>query len=321
MTAPTLASALACGVMLGACDFPRPANIGGSDASVDTMPVDAPDADGPTRCDPKSRFGTPVPIPELATTGFAEVGPRLSPDELTVYFYGITATSTDIYVAHRNAVTEPFDTPKLNTALSSSEPDYDVSVSSNGLTLFLASIRAPSQNVRLFVTTRMSKLAEFDPPQLAATVNAPDPLDGDGQPFLTADSKELWFGSNRAGGVGGGDVWRAVATANGFLAPMNVRELNSNVEDGEPVLSADRLTVYFYSARPGPRSDGKLHIWRSQRAILGDGFPPPAYAAELNSDFDETPGWLSLDDCRLYLSTNRGKGPDDYDIYVATRQP
>jgi hypothetical protein len=311
------------GAMFVACDFPRPANVGGSDAAVDATPVDAAVTDGPTRCDPKSRFGTPVPIPELATTGFAEVGPRLSPDELTVYFYGyeLDGEGTNVYTAQRNTVTEAFRTPVLSASLSSADLDYDVSISSDELTLWLASSRIPNQGIHLFVASRRSTLHEFNRPELAAAVNAADTSVNDGQPFLTADGKELWFCSSRDGGRGGCDLWRAVATRSGFLEPSHVPELSSSATDGLPVLTADRLTIYFSSARPGPGSTSGLHIWTSHRESVDDGFPSPTFAIELNSDFEETPAWISADNCRIYLSTNRGRAASDIDIYMATRQP
>jgi len=76
-------------------------------------------------------FRTPYPdqgvfgslVDELSADGGSVSGPLLSPDELTIWFTGGYATDQgidgeDIYVAHREAVTDKFGTPKPVTELN-----------------------------------------------------------------------------------------------------------------------------------------------------------------------------------------------------------
>ena len=205
-----------------------------------------PPDDAPRMCDPTAKFGAPMPIPGL---GMFEGGTaRLSPDELTIYF---SANSADLWVAHRNTLMEAFETPTLITAQNSSAADVDPAVSSDGLTLWFGSNRIVNEGLHLYVATRASKLAEFGPPGLAATVNATDKQQSDYEPFVTADGNELWFTSTRPGGLGGYDIWRATLTGNGFATPVIVSELNSSVDDFLPALSADRLTPPSLDRRGG----------------------------------------------------------------------
>jgi hypothetical protein len=103
-------------------------------------------------------------------------------------------------------------------------------------------------------------------------------------------------------------------TAGGLAAPSNVAELNTDADDQTPVMAADQLTLYFTSDRGGmsPR------VWRSHRGAIGDAFPAPQPVPELVIGEDTYAGWLSPDNCRIYLwSDPQG----DFDLFVAERQP
>lgn len=93
-------------------------------------------------------------------------------------------------------------------------------------------------------------------------------------------------------------------------------ELSTNARDFLPTLSADKLTVYLSSNRPGGK--GGFDIWTSHRSTTSDGFPTPKPVPELNSSANEDVGWLSSDNCRIYFSSDVA---GTFDIYVATRHP
>lgn len=87
------------------------------------------------------------------------------------------------------------------------------------------------------------------------------------------------------------------------------RQLNSDMTE-LAVPSADLKTVYFHTTRGGAT------IWSSHRTTASDGFPGPHEATDLAIGLPEIPGWLSPDNCRLYLNS-----PSPGDLYVATRHP
>jgi Tol biopolymer transport system component len=270
----------------------------------------------PRMCDPAAEFGAPVPISELAMVNAG--APRLSSDELTMYFHAY-GDQVDLWKAQRNSLTEPFGPPTLLAGQSSPSNDYDPAVSADGLTLWFASTRVANEGQHLYVSTRASTLAEFGAPGLAATVNAPDTQQYDAQPFLTAAGNELWFTSKRTGGLGGNDIWRAAWTGSGFATPSLAAELNSPVDEWVPTLSADLLTVYFSSPRAATGANGNLDIWISHRNVIDDGFPAPTLVDELNTAGADLASWLSADNCRMYGASSGDDGTSH--IYIATRQP
>jgi Tol biopolymer transport system component len=191
-------------------------------------------------------------------------------------------------------------------------------VSSDGLTLWFSSDRVAGQGSHIYVATRASTLAAFTGASLAATVNAADPTVSDIQPFVTADSGELWFSSTRTPTQGSRDIWYARRTAGGLAAPATDTALNSASFDGVPTLSADRLTVFFDSNRTGTGVKGGFDIWIAHRATADGAFSAPTLVAEVNTTGNDVAGWISDDSCRLYL---RNDSSSTTQIFVATRQP
>jgi len=112
------------------------------------------------------------------------------------------------------------------------------------------------------------------------------------------------------------DLWRATQSGGGFANPVAEPNLSSDQSDGTPVLSHDRLTIYFQSSRPGAGAMGSYDVWRSRRSTVNDGFPAPTPVTELNSAGADWPGWLSPDGCRLYLASDRS---GTFAIYLAER--
>src|SRR5262249_45859446 len=184
-----------------------------------------------------------------------------------------------LYRAVRTSRAAPFGMPVLLTA-ENTGPTFDPDTSQDGLTLWFASLRVPNEGQHLYVATRPSTLAEFGPPGLVAMINAADVTVSDGQPFEVAGGTELWLTSTRQPGLGGSEIWRAVGTGAAFTSPVMEAALSSSADDWFPVLSADRLTIYFSSSRSTAGAKGGFDIWTSHRSSVSDGFPAPTPVAE-----------------------------------------
>ncbi len=124
-------------------------------------------------------------------------------------------------------------------------------------------------------------------PELVASGD--DDNDDDEKPTLTADRLELFFLSTRSGGPGGGDVWHASRSnaSDAWSAPLLVAEVSSTFQEKSPAISADGLTLWVASDRPG--GQGGLDIWVSTRAARTTDWSAPAIVSVLNSPGDEIP--------------------------------
>lgn len=275
-----------------------------------------PDAGAPDKgpkCDPMGTFDAPVSL--IGSNNAPVVGgsPRLTADELEMYIALRDPDSidfyNDIYKLQRNSINQPFGASIALIAVNTGYGESSPSVSSDGLMLFFD---FDDGETHTHMSTRISRSEEFGAPSELPYVN----VSGDNNyfSFVTADGHELWFASSRDGGVGSIDIYRSVSNGPGFTITEDIAVLNSNDVEYSPVLSADRLTIYFSSSRPG--SKGDYDIWTSHRNTTGDEFPIPRLVPELNSSFGDFPGWLSPDNCRLYLNSGLAAG-----ISVATRHP
>jgi Tol biopolymer transport system component len=102
----------------------------------------------------------------------------------------------------------------------------------------------------------------------------------------------------------------------GFADPGVVAEIDGPTHDSDPVLSADGLTLYWGSDRPGGMGD--VDVWQAQRISATATFGIPVPVASANTGGFDAPSDVSEDGCRLYLtSTREGRTG----IYVATRPP
>ncbi len=156
---------------------------------------------------------------------------------------------------------------------------------------------------------------------LAEPVNLGAPINtsfDEGLPSISSDGLTLYFSSSRPGGSGENDIWAAqrTSTRDEWGAAVNLgTSVNSSDMDLWPSVSADTLTLYFYSLRPGGYGSGD--IWQTVRPTVNDPWGPAEnLGVFVNSSTDEGGPWISTDGLELYFSSDRS---GDYDLYVSRR--
>lgn len=116
-----------------------------------------------------------------------------------------------------------------------------------------------------------------------------------GELHITSDGQTLIFGSKRAGGLGGYDLWVSTKTNNGWSEPINLgTPVNTPADENRPYLSPDGQTLWYDGVSkkglPGPA------IFRSFRQADGTWSQPE----EMVSQFAGEPA-LSADGHTLYF--------------------
>jgi Tol biopolymer transport system component len=104
--------------------------------------------------------------------------------------------------------------------------------------------------VDLYVTTKNSN-GTFGPPTLLSELNSPF---NDQRPTIRSDGLEIFFFSNRPGGMGGADLWVATRETldQVWSTPENLGPIvNGPSNDFHPFIASNGQTLYFASARPG----------------------------------------------------------------------
>lgn len=253
-------------------------------------------------CDRTKPFGTPA---LLLDANLKSATPRLSHDELTIYFTSDNATTaTDLFRATRATRTAAFGTAETMTAQSSASNDNDPAPSADHLSLFFHTGRGGNND--LWVATRASTSADFGMPSAVPVVN--DATAADAHPYYrSGGGGELYFTSLRNAST----TYRIhVAKKNvaGFLGPAVIQELVGAWNDWQPMVTEDGLTMLFASDRPAPTAGAGMHLWITNRASTNDAWGAPQQLGELTSataGVVEFAGWLSADRCRIYFSSNR----------------
>lgn len=271
---------------------------GEGDAALDDGVPDA------AVCVPGAPFGTPVPIAELNTSS-ADGTLRLSPDELSGYFWSRRSGTARIFHASRSALGQPFTATQV-TGLTTADHDLDPSLATDGSLLVF---RHNTPGDELWTARRVDAVT-FASPLVMSNLNL---ASVEQQPFVQGAAETLVFSSDRNGG--NFDLWLSTRSGTMFGTPVRMLELNSGSSaEGDPVLSSDGLSIYFRSDRPG--GPGQFDIYVATRPTTSTTFGVPVLVPNVNSATDDGPSWVSPDDCRLYLSSDRG---GNNDIFVATR--
>jgi len=156
------------------------------------------------------------------------------------------------------------------------------------------------------------------PVQIAVLSNSAN----DDDPSVTEDLLELYFNSDRSGGLGNGDIWvsQRASVSDPWGAPVLVPELSSSSSDSTPKVAPDGLTLWLSSDRGG--CVGNIDVWVSTRASHTDAWSAPVCVPELSSTANDQGAAPSPTLLEIVFSSDRDGtvgDPRSLDIYLATR--
>jgi serine/threonine protein kinase/Tol biopolymer transport system component len=253
--------------------------------------------DAPARAD--FTFGAPVDVQSaFPLLDFAQSDgiACFSADGLEVYTDTLRAGgqgNDDIWVCKRASPQDAWGPPEnLGPTINSAKVDVATSLTADGLDLYYFSRRPGGfGNADLYVIKRATRNSPWGPPaNLGAPVNGSY---NDGSPSVSSDGLELYFGSDRPGGYGNGDLYvsRRATTSAPWGEAVNLGPVvNSPGSEGALVLSPDGLLLVFPDfggTRPGGYGGGDL--WMARRASRSGDWEPPVNLGPMvngpNSEF------------------------------------
>lgn len=272
-------------------------------------------------------WSDPVNLGPVVNSSFNDVAPAISKDGLSLYFQSNRPGGVgglDLWVSQRANAQDTWGVPaNLGPTVNSSFTEGAPSFSRDGHWMFFNSNRPGGQGgTDIWVTWRAHTHDDFGwqaPVNLGPAVNT---AAGDGGvSFLENDDAGealIFFGSNRPGGIGAGDIYVSALTADGFGPAAIVPELGSLQDDMGPKVRFDGLEIFQFSIRPG--SLGAFDLWVSERQTVFDTWSPPAnLGSVVNSASNELTPYISSDRRLLFFASDRAGGMGATDIYVSTR--
>jgi hypothetical protein len=250
----------------------------------------------------------------------------LSRDELTMYFTsdrpgGIGGD--DLWVATRESVDAQWGEPQnMGATINTPFADSLAFLSPNEHVMYFHSTRPGGCGLGdIWMTRRRNKHSDWrKPTNLGCVVNTPA-VETAPAFFEDPETDQAWlfYGSNRAGGIGDYDVYASPLGDDGSVGRgVLVREFSSPRRDTRIFIRKNGLEAFITS----DRSDGQglIDIWTSMRDTLSDPWPTPVdLPSPVNSASDDGSPWLSRDGTRLYFFSTRDGGYGQRDIWYATR--
>ena len=141
-----------------------------------------------------------------------------------------------------------------------------------------------------------------------------DPSYSNKNPMVSPDGKHLYFSSNRAGGFGMYDIYKASINDDGTLSDVENlgQNINSEGQEGFPFLSNDNV-LYFSS--DGHLGIGGLDVFYS-RYIDGKWSNVRNVGIPVNSGADDFAFIIDEENVNGFVSSNRPGGVGKDDIYA-----
>ena len=286
-----------------------------------------------------------------------DFGPAISKDGLSFYLTSnreaTVSTDTDLYVAQRSSVSQPWGLP-VNLGrgscsgmaqlgcVNSDATDSNPSFSRDAHWMFFNSNREGGfGDSDLWASYREHVHDDFawqTPFNLGAGVNAPEPR---GEVLYQFQAGASYFENEHDGapqlyfGIGPSQAMQSMTEIyvsdllrdGTFGNRRPVPELNNPPGGQRPMIRFDGLEIFFFSTRFGsminpmtklPSND----IWVATRESVDDTWSTPVNVGPaVNTAFGEFNPYISADGSTLYFASNRPAAPGcgGFDLYITTR--
>ena len=142
----------------------------------------------------------------------------------------------------------------------------------------------------------------------------------EGAQCISPDGHTIYFTAcNRSDGLGSCDIYTAKYIGGHWTTPVNMGpKVNSSKWDSQPSISADGMTLFFSSSRPGGK--GKMDIWKTMMDVNGEWGVPVNLGDSINSPDDEMSPFIHPDNHTLYFASNGHLGMGGMDLFYARKK-
>ncbi len=189
------------------------------------------------------------------------------------------------------------------------------SISADGQTIVFTACnrRGDFGSCDLYISENIN--GRWTPPRnMGPTINSPS---WESQPGLSSNGRLLFFASDRAGGLGGRDIWYSSRQQNGqWSDPLNLGPpINTSGNDQAPFIHPDGISLYFMSdGHPGM---GGSDLFLARKNKQGQWQEPQNLGYPINTDANEGAISISLDGKQAYFTSDQlEEGRTNNDLYT-----
>jgi Tol biopolymer transport system component len=228
-------------------------------------------------------WDAPVNLGAVVNSTALDSSPTVSIDGHWLYFSSRRAGGLgglDCWRAYRVNVEDDFgwEPPEnLGAAVNSTFDDADCLIRRDELgheTLWFTSLNRPAGKGDWDIyTSAIQDDGSFAP---ATPVTELNTAARDTRMTLSGDGRTIIFTSNRAGGVGGIDMWMAERPSPNrpFCEPVDLTAINSTANDRSPSMTTNGAQLYFTSTRSGGLGSDDLYVVALGNKPAGLSCPP-----------------------------------------------
>jgi hypothetical protein len=224
-------------------------------------------------------WGLPINLGPTINTGSNESVPAFSRDGHLLFFNSDRpggSGDSDLWVAWRADPHDDFgwEAPvnlgaTVNSVFFDGGAAYFENEDRRTPLLFFNSIRPGGPGGNDVYVSEQAADGSFGAPTLVTELSSPS---DDQRLSVRFDGLEVFFFSNRPGGLGSNDLWTSTRETvfDTWSTPVNLGGVvNSASDDRQPYIASDRETLYFSSNRPG--GSGNFDLYMTTRTKVAPG--------------------------------------------------
>ncbi|MCB9263268.1 MAG: PD40 domain-containing protein [Flavobacteriales bacterium] len=216
----------------------------------------------------------------------------------------------------------PFEPINLGTEINTKYEEYFPGLDIEEKTLYYTrrdgSLPVQAQNEDIYFSKKLNDNNNLwsQGTNLGNPVNTPE---NEGAFSASADGKYIYFTScSRPGGVGRCDIWFSTLDGDKWSKPENLGlPVNTKEWESQPSISADGVTLYFVSNRPG--GYGGTDIWYAIKQNDSVWSKPINLGPGINTEGDEEFPFIHNDGVTLYFTSKGLPGMGGADIFVTRK--
>jgi outer membrane protein OmpA-like peptidoglycan-associated protein len=249
---------------------------------------------------------------KVNTPQYSEYLPALTADGETLVYTARVGRQEDFYMSKK--VNGEWQKGVALTELNTDENEGAQCISPDGKSMFYTVCNRPNILGGCDILFSQLKEGKWTTPRGVAAINS---TYWDAQPSITADSRTVYFASDRPGGVGGLDIWYVKYENGKWGEAKNMgAPINTPFDEQTPFIHPDGVTMYFTSeGHPGM---GGKDIYLSRMQADGTWGEPQNLGYPINTKEDEGTLSVAIDGKTAFYARNISKtttGQFNYDLF------
>jgi hypothetical protein len=255
-------------------------------------------------------------VGEDVNTENNEYQPYIPPDESTLVFTSDEKYDSrykihinNVYLSSRKD--GQWSRPKNVGIVNSQEDEFVSGLAANDEFLFIKYQRYEAFDDIFMAEKKGARIGK--PVNMGENINTNDVESG---ATLSPTGDTLYFASDRAGGLGGLDIWMAFRLPNGtWGTPVNIgKPINTPNDEDFPHIMGDGVTFFFSST--GHNSMGGYDVFKTRlNTKTGKFAEPQNFGYPVNNTYDNFSIAMSRNFRYAYVSDVRKEGKGGMDIY------